>query len=133
MSLFLWDELLILWQSGDFRAVHDWINHHWSQIVRGSVEADSDPFAQFLQGLAFSALAFHYAGEQNRESAGLFVNDGLEVLSRYPSSYAGIETTPIIDALEELRDLLPASGAEQPIPAVVSSVRALRFLSGTLV
>jgi hypothetical protein len=132
MHLLLWDELLVLWQSGDFRSVHDWINERWACVVQESVEADSDPFARFLQGLAFAALAFHFAGEQNRESAELFVEDSLDVLSRYPSTYAGIDTTPIIDALAELRNLMPAPDAGQPIPEIISSVRALRFLSGAL-
>lgn len=132
MSLFLWDELLVLWQSGDFRAVHDWINQRWFRVVQESAEADADPLARFLQGLAFAALAFHFASEQNQESAELFIEDGLNVLSHYPSSYAGIDTLPIIDALAELRDLMPATGAEQPIPTIVSSLRALRFFPGAL-
>lgn len=132
MSLLVWDELLMFWQSGDFRSAHDWINERWSRTVQESVEGDADHFARFLQGLAFAALAFHFAGEQNRESTELFVADGLDVLSRYPSSYAGIDIPPIIDSLAELRDLMPPPSAEQPIPAIISSVRALRFLPGAM-
>ncbi len=131
MALFVWDELIVLWQSGDFRAVHDWINQHWSELVQNSIEGDSDPFAQFLQGLAYAALAFHFAGEQNQESAELFIDDGLNALSHYPSTYAGIEIIPIIDALAELRDILPAHDTGQPIPTVSSSVHVLRICSGS--
>ncbi len=130
MSLLLWDELLVLWQSGDFRAVHDWLNERWSRVVQESAEQDADPFARFLQGLAFAALAFHFAAEQNRESTELFVEDALAVLSHYPPSYGGIVTTPIIDSLAELRDLMPGVDAGQPIPVIISSVRALNFSSG---
>jgi hypothetical protein len=130
MSLLLWDELLVLWQSGDFRAVHDWLNERWSRVVQESAEQDADPFARFLQGLAFASLAFHFAAEQNQESAELFVEDALAVLSNYPCSYAGINTTPIIDSLAELRELMPSADAGQPIPTIISSVRALNFSSG---
>ncbi|AXS84105.1 DUF309 domain-containing protein [Marinobacter sp. Arc7-DN-1] len=127
MSLLLWDELAAIWQSGDFRGAHDWINERWSRTVQESPQGDTDPFARFLQGIAFAALAFHFAGEQNGESAAIFVEDGLSTLSRFPLSYAGVELAPIIDALAELRHGLPAAGSGLPIPPVISGVRALRF------
>lgn len=126
MSLLLWDEVVGLWQAGDFRSVHDWLNERWSHTVQGSPRGDADPFAQFLQGLAFAALAFHFAGEQNRESAAIFVEDGLNTLSRFPPSYAGVELTPVVDALAELRHSLPPADSGLPIPPIVSGVRALR-------
>lgn len=127
MSLLLWDELAALWQSGDFRGVHDWINERWSRTVQESPQGDADPFARFLQGMAFAALAFHFAEEQNSESAAIFVEDGLETLQQFPPVYAGVELTPIIDALAELRHNLPQSDSGLPIPPVVSAVRALQF------
>ncbi|MCW8827949.1 MAG: DUF309 domain-containing protein [Gammaproteobacteria bacterium] len=127
MSLLLWDELTVLWQSGDFRGVHDWINERWSRTVQESPQGDADPFARFLQGMAFAALAFHFAEEQNGESAAIFVEDGLDTLSRFPPSYAGVELSPIVDALAELRHNLPSADSGLPIPPVVSGVRALRF------
>jgi hypothetical protein len=132
MSLLLWDELAALWQSGDFRGVHDWINERWSRTVQESPQGDADPFARFLQGVAFAALAFHFAEEQNSESASIFVDDGLDALSRFPRAYAGIEVSPIIDALAELRDRMPAPGTELPIPPIISSVRALRFANRSM-
>ncbi len=132
MSLLLWDELAALWQSGDFRGVHDWVNERWSRTVQESPDGDADPFARFLQGLAFAALAFHFAEEQNGESAAIFVEDGLEVLSRLPPSYAGIEITPIVDVLAELRERLPVTGLGLPIPPLVAGVRALRFSHGSM-
>jgi hypothetical protein len=127
MNLLLWDELAALWQSGDFRGVHDWINERWARTVQESPQGDADPFARFLQGVAFAALAFHFAEVQNGESAAIFVEDGIDVLSRYPASFAGIEIAPLVDALAELRDRLPAPDTGLPIPPVVSSVRALRY------
>lgn len=132
MSLLLWDELAVLWQSGDFRGVHDWINERWSRTVQESPQGDADPFARFLQGMAFAALAFHFAEEQNGESAHIFVEDGLDVLSRFPPSYAGVEITPMVDALAELRDHMPAPDTGLPIPSVLSCVRALRFSSRSM-
>lgn len=127
MSLLVWDEVLSAWQEGDFRHVHDWLNERWARTVRESVAGDADPFARFLQGLAFAALAFHFAGEHNRESAALFVEDGLSTLARYPRSYAGIETAPILDALSELQRVLEVPGTGETIPVLLSSRSALRF------
>lgn len=127
MSLLLWDELASLWQAGDFRGVHDWLNERWARAVQESPQGGTDPFARFLQGLAFAALAFHFAGEQNGDSAALFVDDGLAVLPRYMPSYAGIEVAPIVDALAELRDRLPTAGAGKAIPPQVAAARTLRF------
>jgi len=129
MSLLLWDELAALWQAGDFRGVHDWLNERWARSMQESVQGADDPFVQFLQGLAFTALAFHFAGERNFESAGIFTEDGLIVLSRYAPVYAGIEVTPLIDALAELRDTMPAPDTEMHLPPVFSGIRALRFSS----
>lgn len=129
MSLLLWDELTALWQAGDFRGVHDWLNERWAHTVQQSPRGDAEPFAQFLQGLAYAALAFHFAGEQNAESASLFVEDGLDILPRYAPSFAGIEIPPITDALAELRGQLPAPATAMPVPPPISAVRALRFSS----
>lgn len=127
MSLLLWDELAALWQAGDFRGVHDWINERWSRTVQESPQGDADPFARFLQGMAFAALAFHFTEEQNGESAAIFVEDGLNTLQQFPPTYAGVELTPIIDALAELHHTLPPADSGLPIPPLVSGVRALRF------
>lgn len=127
MSLLVWDELAALWQSGDFRTVHDWINERWARTVQESPEGEADPFARFLQGLAFAALAFHFAEDQNDESATIFTEDGISVLNQFPAVYAGIEVRPLLDALGELRHQLPAPATERPIPYLESGTRALRF------
>lgn len=129
MSLLLWDELTALWHAGDFRGVHDWLNERWARSMQESPQGADDPFVQFLQGLAFAALAFHFVSERNFESAGIFTEDGLIVLSRYAPVYAGIEITPLIDALAELRDAMPASDTDLLLPPGTSGVRALRFSS----
>lgn len=127
MSLLVWDEVLSAWQEGDFRYVHDWLNERWARAVREAVAGETDPFARFLQGLAFAALAFHFAGEHNRESAALFVEDGLSTLSRFPRTFAGIEITPILDALAELQRVLEIPGSGETIPTLLASRQALRF------
>ncbi len=132
MSLLLWDEVTALWQAGEYRAVHDWLNERWARTVQESPRGDADPFAQFFQGPAFAALALHFAAEQNGESAALFVEDGLERLPRYAPAFAGIEVTPLNDSLAELRDLLPSPPGGGPIPPLVSGARALRFAAGRL-
>lgn len=129
MSLLLWDELASYWHAGDFRTVHDWINERWARVVQERPEGAADPFARFLQGLAFAALAFHFSDGQNRESAGLFVADALAVLPRFAPAHAGIATTPLIDALGELQTLL-ALPEGMPLPSQPSYATALRFMRG---
>lgn len=132
MSLLLWDELLVFWQAGDFRTAHDWLNERWARVVQESTAADSDPFARFLQGLAFAALAFHFAAEQEHESAEIFIEDAIRVLSRYPHNYAGIDVAPMVDALSELDNAMPTVDAAVPIPVMVSSTWALRCSPGSV-
>jgi hypothetical protein len=129
VSLLLWDEALSYWQAGDFRVVHDWLNERWARVVQERPEGAADPFARFLQGLAFAALAFHFADEQNRESAGLFVADALAVLPRFAPAYAGIATAPLIDALGELQTSLGLPEG-LPLPPRPAYAMALRFMRG---
>lgn len=131
--LLIWDELALLWNQQDFRAVHDWLNEHWARLVQESASAERDVIAGFLQGLAFAALAFHFAREGNEESAGLFLEDALKVLPQFAPAYAGIRITPIQDALSELhsRMTLPANGKGlllRSVPFV-----PLRFTAGNKV
>lgn len=105
-ALLVWDELQEMWSRGDFQGAHDWLNAHWSAEVKDLPDGDRQPQARFLQGLAFVALAFHFALAQNRESTGLFVHDGLRVLPAFEPAYGGIQVTPLVDALAELKAAL---------------------------
>lgn len=128
IPLIIWDELAALWDEGDFRGVHDWINERWARVVQTHPEGDRQPFARFLQGLAFAALALHFARERNAESARIFVEDALEVLPRYAPQYAGIELAPIIETLHALAAALPGAG-ETPLPERALLCGPLRFTS----
>lgn len=129
MSLLLWDELASYWHAGDFRTVHDWLNERWARLVQERPDGANDPFARFLQGLAFAALAFHFAEEENTESAGIFLADALDVLPRFAPAYAGIELAPVIDALGELQAAL-AVGGSAPLRLPAGRAAALRFARG---
>lgn len=124
--LLVWDELQEMWSRGDFKGAHDWLNEHWSVEVKDLPDGDRQPRARFLQGLAFTALAFHFALEQNRESTGLFVHDGLQVLPSFVPSYAGIQVTPLVDALGELQATLQKPEASGFL-VVPDSGRVLRY------
>ncbi|MFA5530862.1 MAG: hypothetical protein WDA11_09385 [Thiohalomonadaceae bacterium] len=129
IPLLIWDELAALWDEGDFRTVHDWINERWSRVIQTSPQGDRDPFARFLQGLAFAALAFHFAREQNTESTRLFVDDALAVLPNFAPIYAGVELNPIIDSLHTLAAALPGDGSDMHIPERALVCGPLRFSS----
>lgn len=104
--LLVWDELATHWNRGDMYTVHDWINERWSRIIQESSSGERDVVARFLQALAFAALAFHFAAEQNEESAGIFVEDALGVLPGFAPAYAGLRIDPIVDGLRALKDRL---------------------------
>jgi hypothetical protein len=129
MPLIIWDELAALWDEGDFRSVHDWINERWARTVQTSPQGERDPFAGFLQGLAFAALAFHFARDRNVESAKLFVDDALGALPRYTPRYAGVELAPVMDALHSLAAALPATGPEGLLPEQALRCGPLHFSS----
>lgn len=114
---FAWHELAFLWNSNDLRAVHDWLNERWSALVRNRVGGHADPEAQFLQALAFAALALHFTQHRNQDGARLMLDDALVALARFRPSYLGLRVDPILDTLAALRPLLVglASGAECPL------------------
>lgn len=112
-----WREVALLWDSNDLAALHDWLNARWSRLVRNSVLGQKDPEAEFLQGLAFAALALFFTQNQNQEGALLLIDDALVILSKYRPRFLGVHIDPVIGALQELRPLLVglAPDAECPL------------------
>lgn len=110
LPLILWDELRDIWNDGDFDVAHDWLNERWGRIVQVSVQGDRDPLARFMQALAFTALAFHFAREHNYESARLFVDDALVALPPFTPVHLGLRTQILVDRLEFLDRSLPGIG-----------------------
>lgn len=111
-----WDELETYWNNNNFRAVHDWLNARWANIVKTSPTGDKDPDARFLQGLAFAALALYFTQHYDQESAKLFIDDALMVLPLYKPAHMGIMVEPVLETLHTLRPAIALLGANDPCP-----------------
>lgn len=112
-----WKDVAVMWDSNDLGALHDWLNDRWSRLIRNSLLGTKDPEAEFLQGLAFAALALFFTQNQNQEGALLLIDDAQMALSKYSPRFLGMNVAPILGALQELRPLLVglAPDAECPL------------------
>jgi hypothetical protein len=111
-----WSEVATLWNSNDLAALHDWLNERWSRLIRNSVLGDRDPEAEFLQGLAFAALALFFTQNQNQEGALLLLDDAVMALAKYRPRFLGVRVAPIVDALQELRPFLVGLAPDADCP-----------------
>ncbi len=111
-----WEALAALWDSNDLQGVHDWLNVRWSRLVETRVAGHSDPEAQFLQGLAFAALALHFAQSRNQDGALLMLDDSLVALVRFRPEFLGVRVDPVIDTLQELRPTIASLAPDAEFP-----------------
>lgn len=122
-----WPELASLWEDRDFGAAHDWLGERWNALIQSRPDGHADRDAQFLQGLAFAALAFHFTGNANQDGARLMADDALGVLSGFVPSWAGMEVAPVADALKGLRPLLNGIPNDAPCPMKPLRCGSLKF------
>ncbi|BCB27413.1 hypothetical protein SKTS_22990 [Sulfurimicrobium lacus] len=113
---FAWDELELLWNANNFGAVHDWLGERWNYQIQTRPAGHEDPDAQFLQGLAFAALAFYFTQNHNQDGAALLAEDGLARLARFLPVYRGLEVAPVLETLHTLRPLLEGLEHEADCP-----------------
>ena len=113
---FAWDELELLWNGNNFGAVHDWLGERWNHLIQTRPGGHEDPDAQFLQGLAFAALAFHFTQNHNQDGAALLAEDALAILSRFLPVCHGVEVAPILETLNTLLPLLEGLDHEADCP-----------------
>ncbi len=113
---FAWDELALLWDGNNFGAVHDWLGERWNHLIQTRPGGHEDPDAQFLQGLAFAALAFYFTQNHNQDGAALFAEDALSMLPRFLPAYRGLEMAPVLEALNTLLPLLDGLVHEAACP-----------------
>jgi hypothetical protein len=111
-----WKEVQVMWDSNDMGALHDWLNDHWSRLIRNSLLGTRDPEAEFLQGLAFAALALFFTQNQNQDGALLLLDDAHLALAKYRPRFLGVNVEPIIGALQELRPLLVGLAPDDECP-----------------
>lgn len=112
-----WEEFASFWNGNDLAAAHDWLNIRWSRIVETSLAGNTDPVAQFLQGIAFATLALHFTQCRNQDGARLMLDDALIALSKYRPAFLGVRVDPVIGTLQDLRPLIAglAPDAEHPV------------------
>ncbi len=111
-----WQELAPLWDSWNFGAVHDWLGVRWNHIIQSTPQGHDDKDAQFLQGLAFAALAWHFTRHHNQDGAQLLADDALSVLPKFLPTYWGVDVAPIVESLNVLRPLLEGLDPEADCP-----------------
>jgi uncharacterized protein len=111
-----WEDLAYLWDRNDMGGVHDWLNARWSRLVETRLLGQRDPEAEFLQALAFAALALHFTQNRNQEGALLMLDDALLALGRYRPGLFGVRVEPIIDTLNELRPMIVALAPDDDCP-----------------
>lgn len=112
-----WGEVSSMWNNNQLGQLHDWLNEHWSKLIRNSPLGTQDPEAELLQALAFATLALFFTQNHNQEGALLMLDDALMALGKYRPTYMGIKIEPIYATLQDLRPLLVglAPDAECPV------------------
>lgn len=116
-----WSEIAALWNANELGALHDLLNARWSRLIRNSVLGISDPEAEFLQGLAFAALALFFTQNRNQEGALILLDDAVVALGKYRPRHLGVLVEPIIGSLQQMRPLvasLPPDGENPSFPFV---------------
>ncbi len=111
---FAWDELELLWNANNFGAVHDWLGERWNHLIQSRPAGHDDPDAQFLQGLAFAALAFHFTQNHNQDGAALLADDALALLPQFVPAYRGVAVAPVLETLGiRIRDDYAITGSSR--------------------
>lgn len=111
-----WHEFAALWDANEMAAAHDWLNLRWSRLVETRLGGQSDPEAQFLQGLAFAALALHFTQCRNQDGALLMLDDAVVALMRFRPGMHGVRVDPIIETLQELRPTIASLAPDAEYP-----------------
>lgn len=116
LSALDWAEVARLWNENELGALHDWLNARWSRLIRNSPLGQSDPEAEFLQGLAYAVLALFFMQHRNQAGALLMLDDALVVLGKYRPQFLGVRVDPIVATLHELRPILVTLGPDDDFP-----------------
>ncbi len=116
LSALDWREAADMWNGNQLGALHDWLNERWSRLIQNSLLGTKDPEAEFLQGLAFAALALFFTQNRNQEGALLLMDDAQMALAKYRPRFLGVHVEPILGALQELRPLLAGLAPDDECP-----------------
>jgi hypothetical protein len=116
LSAIDWSEAAAMWNDNQLGQLHDWLNERWSRLIRNSLLGTKDPEAEFLQGLAYAALALFFTQNRNQEGALLMIDDAQMALAKYRPRFLGVHVDPILGALQELRPLLVGLAPDDDCP-----------------
>jgi hypothetical protein len=126
-----WSEAAAMWNGNQMGQLHDWLNERWSRLIRNSLLGTKDPEAEFLQGLAFAALALFFTQNRNQEGALLMLDDALIALSKYRPQFLGVRIDAILASLQELRPLLVGLAPEDDCPLYPFVYPKFEYSGGT--
>lgn len=116
LSTIDWSTAASMWNDNHLGQLHDWLNERWSRLIRNSLLGTKDPEAEFLQGLAYAALALFFTQNRNQEGALLMIDDAQMALAKYRPRFLGVHVDPILGALQELRPLLVGLAPDDDCP-----------------
>jgi hypothetical protein len=116
LSTIDWSTAAAMWNDNQLGQLYDWLNERWSRLIRNSLLGTKDPEAEFLQGLAYAALALFFTQNCNQEGALLMIDDAQMALAKYRPRFLGVHVDPILGALQELRPLLVGLAPDDDCP-----------------
>lgn len=111
-----WAEAAALWDANELGELHDWLNQRWSRLIRNSLLGFKDPEAEFLQALAFAALALYFTQNHNQEGALMMADDAVISLTKFLPRFLGVEIEPIVATLRDLRPKLVGLPSDSDCP-----------------
>ena len=91
--------------SQEFCACHDTLEALWMEA--------SEPEKRFYQGILQIAVALHHLGNHNWRGAVILLGEGINRLSYYQPSYAGIAVEDLLGQTAKLLSALQQAGPEE--------------------
>ena len=91
--------------SQEFYACHDTLEALWMEA--------SEPEKRFYQGILQIAVALYHLGNQNWRGAVILLGEGINRLSYYQPSYAGIAVEDLLGQSAKLLSALQQAGPEE--------------------
>ncbi|MEG4850152.1 DUF309 domain-containing protein [Microcoleus sp. B5-D4] len=91
--------------SQDFYACHDTLEALWMEA--------GEPEKRFYQGILQIAVALYHLGNQNWRGAVILLGEGINRLSYYQPSYAGIAVEDLLRQSAKLLSALQQAGPEK--------------------
>jgi len=91
--------------SQEFYACHDILEALWMEA--------GEPYKSFYQGILQIAVALYHLGNQNWRGAVILLGEGINRLSYYQPSYAGIAVEDLLGQSAKLLSALQQAGPEK--------------------